>query len=166
MYKLIRLFAPVVLALYVSTMVVGNCWGEEKPTVNVVDWYDTGGVMVTPLETGKLFKVKVQAYYKNQALKDIKITSSDGFKILNSWIENNIFDKKTSDTVFELESPSKSGKYMVTFEGVDIDGKTVAFVHEIEVINSSPIVDVLVICLGIVLILALGSVFQRASSGG
>jgi len=134
-------------------------WGEEGLTVNILHCDDSGALLMGQLKSRQNIRVKIQAYYDNQAIKDIKISSANRFKLLNTWIENNLIDQKSSYTVFELEAPSDSGIYTLTFEGLRKDGKLVSFQNEIEVTKGDSILFYTIgACFVIILALAIGNI--------
>ncbi len=148
MYKLIRCFAPVVLVLYVSTMLVGGCWGEAKGSDyglpgeyvsvdnNSVSYslkFNKPGSNGTTAPMGKVpFEMKITAFYKNEHFKSIRIISSEALEIQKS--ESNkggflpgIFSE-SHDYTFLMESPTKEGRtYRLTYEGITEKGEIYTF---------------------------------------
>lgn len=137
MYKLIRLFAPVVLSLFFCGLFAGPGWGEDWGYAHDntdVEYRLTSNIQ-QPLVENKI-TIEVKATYKGEPLGQLEFKQPSPFKILNFKIEQDtMFGIKTGGitNIYEIQVPSRAGTYICTFEGINKAGEKVTFSHSIKI---------------------------------
>lgn len=105
MYRLVKIIARLMLVVFVSTCIVGQCSGAETVEVRMFVLNSDAGLPVVNPRANEVFKITMMAYYKNELIKDLKIISDD-FKINESHVEDTL-NPNVWHNIFLLKAPEK-----------------------------------------------------------
>jgi hypothetical protein len=112
MYKLLKSFAPVILVLYLSTFLVGTCWGEEgKITAKIL--------LPEKLHPGQPFEIKAKFLIENGSGESTPIANTaivsievpEGFEVKNSFPKQN----QDGERIYRIISSWNYGIYNINF---------------------------------------------------
>ncbi len=132
------MITPVVLVLYVSTMMVGSCWGTDwitaKDNPDVRYWLNYKEDKTPEIKDN--FTIEIKAEYKYESISKLSILEPSAFKIMESKNEpDNILGVTIGGWkhTFSLQAPTKPGTYICSFEGVAADFSQIYFAAPISV---------------------------------
>jgi len=154
MYRLIKNLTPLVLIAFFFSIAIGTSWGGEKLKVNITMFNEQNSPITEPA-TNKIFIIKVQAFYNEIPLKEIKIKEGSTFETLDTYTEKGIENPNLITSVFKLKSPSTSGKHSILFEGINAKDNLIQFNHEAKVAEDINLIQAFSYTIGIVLVIGL-----------
>ena len=138
MHKLIKLLAPLIIIC----LLVPLCIGQDRIKTKIALSPESGLIFENyfGIETptiGQKFKLSIETKYNDQPVEYVKITHTNGFKLLDG-PKVKINGRSSKVYAYTLKAPDKKGSYKINFESRVGNEQIITYDTQIKVVHDDP----------------------------